>query len=83
MTESDRLLQLPMFVQGEREQPPYKCECVACANRVTESHIIMSNRTLEQEEIKYLTKMEVLGMSERQEHRKRLNARIAYAAAIE
>jgi hypothetical protein len=27
--------------------------------------------------------MEVLGMSERQEHRQRLNDRIAYAAAIE
>lgn len=37
-------------------KPPYKCECVACPNRVTESHIIMSNRTLVQEEIKYLTK---------------------------
>lgn len=35
-------------------KPPYKCECVACPNRVTESHIIMSNRTLVQEEIKYL-----------------------------
>ena len=27
---------------------PYKCECVACPNRTTESHIIMSNRTLVQ-----------------------------------
>lgn len=41
---------------GEREQASYKCECVACPNRTTESHIIMSTRTLVQEEIKYLPK---------------------------
>ena len=41
---------------GNESKPPYKCECVACPNRVTGSHIIMSNRTLVQEEIKYLTK---------------------------
>lgn len=34
---------------------PYKCECVACPNRCAESQIIMSNRTLVQEAIKYLT----------------------------
>jgi len=35
---------------------------VACPNRVTESHIIMSNRTLVQEEIKYLTKNGGIGI---------------------
>lgn len=37
-------------------KPPYECECVACPNRVAESQIIPSNRTLVQEAIKYLTK---------------------------
>ena len=36
-------------------KPPCECKCVACPNRITESQIIMSNRTLVQKAIKYLT----------------------------
>ena len=69
--------------RGNESKPPYKCECVACPNRVTESHIIMSNRTLAQEEIKYLTKNGGIWNERKTRTPSALNARIAYAAAIE